>query len=518
MPSTQKLQQILAFTRRTLAGWVLCGLCLMSSGLTAQQISVVGSFPRDGARDLLRNLFISVKLDFPEAGLAIDPYTFTPENVRLHPSSNPLTPIDCWLYYSDEIKNISLRPKEILPANTTFVFEITSGLQDMRGIPVKPYRCTFSTGTQGLDRPITVPPGYGSEAREFAFGPGEGVDEPPPADFSEEIVEIDKTIPGDEAAEPDDDFLIDITHLLEEELLAEELALDLPDEKAPEMGELEKEWEDFDEDLYGEELLSDLPDIPEIVVSAPVDPAGAEESLEESMMDTPDLFSIPDDQPQSQPQPLYGYVPLAMDSLRTPRRLAPDAEAEEIRSTTFLDFTALFMEEGFVELRWEMASEFDNRYFSLERSTDGTHFTRIDTLNSLAEGGKKLALRYLRNDTQAPPGTHFYRIAYHTRSGEKGYSDIREVFVREKEHVRFVQFAVFPNGKLPIEFKLNERRPVTVWILDKKGAVVKKVSGAFGPGLVQKAVDMTGLPSGSYLGRIDARTVRTQREVVVLRP
>lgn len=550
------------------AGLLTTCLCLMAVLLHAQpqQASVVGAFPRDGATGLLRNLFISVKLEFPRKDQRIDQSTFTGENVRLYPSGSPLTQVDSWLFSSDETKNITLQPKGILSPATTFVFEITSSLLDDQGVPFKPFRTTFRTGTQGLDKPVTTPPGYSTEPREFAFDPGEGAqpvtpeepepeEEPeaveieeedqlveieyiaPPVDYTDEIKEANKVMDVFDAdAEPDEDFLIDITDMLEEEELVEEVPQYWAEEEELADADLLVDFEE-DEELepdLEEYVLEDL-SVPEVVLSAPVGRGAGEKADDEGGMDTPDLLSLnleeadsdesdleaeaakalfePEEEGEEQPTPNFGYLLPADRRLSRPK--PGKVEPEKIAKTEFLDFEVEFKEEGFVELRWEMESEMNNRYFSMERSADGRNFARFDTLNSLSNG--KQALRYLQNDTKAPLGTNFYRVAYHTKSGEKGYSDIREVFVPEKEHIKFGKLAVFRNAPLPLEFKLNERRNVTILILTEKGGEVKKVSELMGPGLVQHSLDMQGIPPGAYLARIDASSIRTQRRVVVLR-
>ncbi len=518
-----------------IAVWLGMGI-LASADLSAQQPYVVGSFPRNGDSKLLRNLFISIKIALPADGQEIDMETLNSDNIRLYPSGSPFTQIDCWIHGSSEIKNISLQPKEILSPNTTYIFEITQGLQDNNGLPFKPFRSTFRTGAVGLDKPATAPPGYGSEPREFAFKPAEGVAEKEPkTDYTDLVGEQDELLDYyDKEDDGDGGFLVDIDALMEEEEEEVEIASYRPDEAEVEDDvtfEFEGEEDDtLDVEIEEEELLAmanssevemeasparkateeeeeiEIPDLLTIEVEEDLDMELAEEA--EAM---PEIESTKEAAVSNQPQPQFGYL-MEMEKYRQ----QAGASEEEIKQTEFLDFESTFKsEESFVELRWEMASEFDNAYFSIERSQDGRTFTLLDTLHSLSNGEK--ALYYLKNDTEAPVGTNYYRVSYHTRKGEKGYSGIQSVEVLEKEHIRFGKTAIFPNAKLPLEFQLNEARQVTVLITTDKGVPVKKISGTIGPGLTRKAINMQGVPSGTYMASIDASSIRTRRQVVVLR-
>lgn len=519
-----------------IAVWLGIGI-LASANLSAQQPYVVGSFPRNGDSKLLRNLFISIKIALPADGQEIDMETLNGDNIRLYPSGSPFTQIECWIHGSSEIKNITLQPKVILSPNTTYIFEITTGLQDNKGLPFKPFRSVFRTGAVGLDKPATAPPGYGRETREFAFKPTEGVTKKEPkADYTDLVGEQDELLDYyDKEDDGDGGFLVDIDALMAGEEEDVEIVSYRPDEAEMEddlMFEFEEEEESdpLDAEIEEEEMLAMTSSLPE--VEAEVSPA--RKSKEEDNIEIPDLLTIEVEEDMdmelaeeaevmpeiestkevavsNQPQPQFGYL-MEMERYRQQAR----GSEEEIKETEFLDFESTFKsEESFVELRWEMASEFDNDYFSIERSQDGRTFTLMDTLHSLSDGEK--ALYYLKNDTEAPIGTNYYRVAYHTRKGEKGYSGIQSVEVLEKEHIRFGKTAIFPNTKLPLEFQLNEARQVTVLITTDKGVPVKKISGTIGPGLTRKAINMQGVPSGTYMASIDASSIRTRRQVVVLR-
>ncbi len=61
-----------------------------------------------------------------------------------------------------------------------------------------------------------------------------------------------------------------------------------------------------------------------------------------------------------------------------------------------------------VQLEWTTASEIDNNYFTLSRSTDGTDFTVID--NVKGSGKSSAAHSYTYTDLGAETGTNYYKL------------------------------------------------------------------------------------------------------------
>lgn len=124
--------------------------------LQAQQPSVRGSMPRDGATGLIRNAFISVRLDFVEKKTGIDPETLNDSTVRLFPAGQPDSLVKAFLNFSNPLSNLTLEPIELLEPNQDYIFEINAGLQDEEGRSFEPYTIRFSTGEGALTKHITM--------------------------------------------------------------------------------------------------------------------------------------------------------------------------------------------------------------------------------------------------------------------------------------------------------------------------------------------------------------------------
>jgi Secretion system C-terminal sorting domain len=86
------------------------------------------------------------------------------------------------------------------------------------------------------------------------------------------------------------------------------------------------------------------------------------------------------------------------------------------------DFKAV-AQKNRVILKWTTASELDNRSFELERSTDGTNFTALTTING--SGTTSSSTQYEHTDVLAVKGNNYYRLKITDANGRHNYSDIR---------------------------------------------------------------------------------------------
>lgn len=106
-----------------------------------------------------------------------------------------------------------------------------------------------------------------------------------------------------------------------------------------------------------------------------------------------------------------------------------------------LDFSGL-ARNGYNLLQWQTAQEKNNDYFSLERSSDGTHFLAIGQVYSKAPAGNssdKLAYTYA--DRTMPAGMNYYRLRQVDRDKQFTYSNV----IRLDNAGAAQSFSVSPN-------------------------------------------------------------------------
>ena len=90
-------------------------------------------------------------------------------------------------------------------------------------------------------------------------------------------------------------------------------------------------------------------------------------------------------------------------------------------------------------LKWITASEINNDYFSLERSSDGRNFKQITQIKGAGNSSRDLNYNFL--DVWAPEGINYYRLKQIDFDGKFTYSNI--IALRSLKHDEL--FLVYPN-------------------------------------------------------------------------
>lgn len=105
-----------------------------------------------------------------------------------------------------------------------------------------------------------------------------------------------------------------------------------------------------------------------------------------------------------------------------------------------LYFHAKLIASGRALLQWSTALEVNNHYFTIERSTDGIHFTAIGTLPGA--GNSSSTLLYNTIDEHALSGISYYRIKQTDYNGAFSYSNIESI---NDQLIQSLVFTLSPN-------------------------------------------------------------------------
>ncbi|MBL4658577.1 MAG: T9SS type A sorting domain-containing protein, partial [Flavobacteriales bacterium] len=123
-----------------------------------------------------------------------------------------------------------------------------------------------------------------------------------------------------------------------------------------------------------------------------------------------------------------------------------------------------------VDVSWETASEVNNDYYTLERSTDGIDFEFVTYVEGA--GNSNHVLHYSTVDPDPLHGISYYRLKQTDYDGNFTYSDkvvIDNVF--ENQEVQ-VNIAVYPNpnqGRFSVQITGKENSEVLVIVMDMLG-------------------------------------------------
>ncbi|MBS1651871.1 MAG: T9SS type A sorting domain-containing protein [Bacteroidetes bacterium] len=93
---------------------------------------------------------------------------------------------------------------------------------------------------------------------------------------------------------------------------------------------------------------------------------------------------------------------------------------------TLLSFSASPLNSQ-VNVTWQTATERNNAYFAVERSTDAVNFTQVATVNAYGNGNAQYEQSYSTIDVQPLKGISYYRLKQFDKTGNFTYSNIQAV-------------------------------------------------------------------------------------------
>ena len=169
--------------------------------------------------------------------------------------------------------------------------------------------------------------------------------------------------------------------------------------------------------------------------------------------------------------------------------LAPD----EALPVELLYFEAITVED-YVELKWATASENNNQYFVIEKSSDGFNFESIAQIPGAINSN--VEIRYLYPDHTAMSPVVYYRLVQVDTDGSTYYSDVIVLYFDNWEQ----ELRLFPN---PVKNQLN------IFLPQSSDEIHIELFNLIGQKVFERTVtetdnqaitvDFNALPSGPYL-------------------
>jgi hypothetical protein len=128
-----------------------------------------------------------------------------------------------------------------------------------------------------------------------------------------------------------------------------------------------------------------------------------------------------------------------------------------------LDFSATYNGQG-VDLNWQTATEINNNYFTIERSSDGINYVEIAKVSSKALNGNSTSiLSYYHLDPNNEPGTYYYRLKQTDYDGRFEYSAIDVVVIAGSIEFSF-NVAPNPNNGRQMNLIITSKANETVYL------------------------------------------------------
>ena len=159
-----------------------------------------------------------------------------------------------------------------------------------------------------------------------------------------------------------------------------------------------------------------------------------------------------------------------------------------------------------VELDWQTATEVDNDYFSIERTTDGLKWEEIKQIDGA--GNSTILLSYKSCDRTPLVGSSYYRLKQTDFDGQYTYSKIRKVHFEIEDKLE-----IFPNPILSqITIQGNPLELGNVEVYDVLGQDVSSLVLKVGDGEAKLKFDLSKLKTGVYYVKTKTTTHKVYKQ------
>lgn len=171
-----------------------------------------------------------------------------------------------------------------------------------------------------------------------------------------------------------------------------------------------------------------------------------------------------------------------------------------------LYFSAKVEEEHQVKIEWATATETNNDYFVVERSTSGTDWEEVAMIGGA--GNSTETLYYTEADTYPHSGISYYQLKQVDYDGTQSYSEIVPVSIKYRTSLR-----LSPNpttGSFVIEGEDVENSEITMTNMLGQKANISIITNT-NEALIQTSV----LKKGAYLVAINRNGIKDVRKVLI---
>jgi hypothetical protein len=158
---------------------------------------------------------------------------------------------------------------------------------------------------------------------------------------------------------------------------------------------------------------------------------------------------------------------------------------------TWLSFNAKAI-GGTAGLTWQTAGNLNTSSFTIERSTDGIHFTSLEQV--MATTG---IYSYTATDIQPLDGSNFYRIKEIDKNGSYSYSSIVHVSFTKKGIIT-VTPTIVQGQYLTLTSNIANASKAQLYIMAADGKILMRQQLNIGGGLTSQPIDIDRLPGGLY--------------------
>jgi ELWxxDGT repeat protein len=154
-----------------------------------------------------------------------------------------------------------------------------------------------------------------------------------------------------------------------------------------------------------------------------------------------------------------------------------------------------------VQLSWNTFTEINSASFEVQRSTDGSHFSKIGSV--MAAGNSATEKKYSYTDLTAfeqNSATLYYRLNTIDKDGQQAYSKVVKVIVSPGK----IELSVYPNPAQDALYISHKTAASSLFqILDMNGKVVYNGKTA-SAGHERTKINVSNLSAGTYIIRMES--------------
>ncbi len=169
-----------------------------------------------------------------------------------------------------------------------------------------------------------------------------------------------------------------------------------------------------------------------------------------------------------------------------------------------------------VTLNWVTASEENNDYFTVEKSTDGKSFRALSNIDGAGNSNSLLHYQYV--DRAVNNQMVFYRIKQTDFDGSFKYSKVEKVLGQAQNSA---QFSVFPNPSLDNRFTLNisgmGEGAALVYVRNLSGQILHRVivKPQTNADRIQEELHLDDLAKGTYILNVIGKNASFTEKLIV---
>ena len=166
--------------------------------------------------------------------------------------------------------------------------------------------------------------------------------------------------------------------------------------------------------------------------------------------------------------------------------------------------------DGNTQLSWVTASEINNDYFTIERSTDALNFEAIATVNG--NGNSSKTINYSWIDDNPINETTYYRLKQTDFDGRFEYHGVKAVNCSFSNDI-----SIFPNpfeNRFTIQLSENTTDPISVEIIDCLG---RKIQKQIIENATTEIILDSKIPKGRYFVKVFNETTQIVEQIVKMK-